>query len=259
MRSRLSLPAVVCCCLAALVAGGSGGCTTVTPPKNPKDPVAVYLCDYGVHSSLLLPTGRGEFVEYAWGDWGYSSKHSVGPHDALGALFLSGGSALGRRYHLSLQGQPPPVVNNGPDQVAKVVPIEAARDKVAGLVQELDERYRAGEGEPRYNPVNGMTYVRDSRHYSIFYNCNHLTKWCLWKLDCEVGGFTAHANFAVAAPPRRSGRAPAVSTAATAPPRPPTASTSKGSLKSLGDQAAPVRSTSPRSKPQQARAEMDLR
>jgi len=48
----------------------AGGCTsTVIPPKRVTDPAAVFLTDYGRHSSLLLPDREGRLVEYAFGDW----------------------------------------------------------------------------------------------------------------------------------------------------------------------------------------------
>lgn len=181
-----------------LLAFTAGGCVTVTPPARPADPVTVYLCDYGVHSSLLLPTSDGRFVEYAYGDWGYSAKNSVGPHDALGALFLSGQAAFGRRYHDAMEdGCPPRKIENAPGQVARQDAIVAPRDAVSRLEDELDARYRSGVGDPLYNPVNRVTYVRDRAHYSFFNNCNHFTNWCLQQLGCRVSGVTTHANYVV--------------------------------------------------------------
>ena len=48
----------ILCCLCLLAPGLLGGCATIYPPQQHlSDPVAVYVADYGVHSSLLLPTG----------------------------------------------------------------------------------------------------------------------------------------------------------------------------------------------------------
>ena len=55
------------------------------PQQSLKEPVTVYVADYGVHSSLLLPTGDGRFVEYAFGDWGYAAQNHCLPQDAVGA------------------------------------------------------------------------------------------------------------------------------------------------------------------------------
>ena len=46
-----------------------GGCAATVIPREPAiDPVPVYLADYGIHSSLFLPTPDGRYVEYAFGD-----------------------------------------------------------------------------------------------------------------------------------------------------------------------------------------------
>ena len=42
----------------------AAGCaTTVRPQARPIDPVPVFLTDYGVHSSLMLPTADGNYVD----------------------------------------------------------------------------------------------------------------------------------------------------------------------------------------------------
>src|SRR5438045_2606308 len=87
-----------CRCILIFLIVASGGCATVRPPANPRDPVPVYLTDYGVHSSLLMPNGDGRFVEYYFGDWGFAVDNRNWPQDACGALLVSGQAALGRRY-----------------------------------------------------------------------------------------------------------------------------------------------------------------
>lgn len=258
MRRRPNILTLCGLLLACLT--GAGGCTTVTPPPRPADPVTVYLCDYGVHSSLLLPTNEGRFVEYAWGDWGYSAKNSVGPHDALGALFLSGSSAFGRRYHDAYQGKPPAVLHNGPDQTATVWPIEAPRERVSALVRDLDERYAEGAagGRTLFNPINEVTYVRDRRHYSIFNNCNHFTNACLERLGCRIGGFTAYANFAVSNPPggsEKTGPPATLPPASTSPTSRPSTVTA---LKAQGERIAPANSRTSGTRPIPLRAGLDM-
>jgi hypothetical protein len=263
MQRRL-ISLSLCTLLFACCRAGAGGCTTVTPPARPSDPVAVYLCDYGIHSSLLLPAGDGRrFVEYAWGDWGYSAKNSAWPQDAFGALFLSGSSAFGRRFVDAQEGgRPPAVLHNGPDQTARVFAIEAPRERVAALVRELDARYAEGAraGRTIYNPVNQVTYVPDRRHYSIFNNCNHFTNSCLQQLGCQIGGFTAHANYAVNQPTARESaqserpRTPAPSYPARPTTRPSTLTASKPG----GERAAPAGSRLAGSPTRPQRAGLDL-
>src|ERR1700722_10035619 len=76
-----------------------GGCGTVHPPTNPTDPIPVYLADYGVHSSVILPTEKGKFVEYVFGDWGFAvENHDWFIPDVPRALFFSTQAGFGRRF-----------------------------------------------------------------------------------------------------------------------------------------------------------------
>jgi hypothetical protein len=173
-----------------------GGCAATVIPQQPAvDPVPVYLADYGIHSSLFLPTPDGRFVEYAFGDWGYAAENKCWPHDALGALLVSFQSALGRRYYDCKPGQNRPVPDRKPNSMAK---IECEREAVNRVLQRLDERYRAGGSYRRKNPENGIVYVKDREHYSIANNCNHLTARSLQELGCEVRGLVIGSKFAVA-------------------------------------------------------------
>src|SRR5688572_14863201 len=92
---RISSTLLLLCFIACV----STGCaTTVRPQSKPIDPVPVFLTDYGVHSSLMLPTPEGRYVEYSFGDYGYAALNRGGPHNALGALLVSGQSGIGRRF-----------------------------------------------------------------------------------------------------------------------------------------------------------------
>jgi hypothetical protein len=184
--------------LAVLVGPGlclGGCCATVISQQPAIDPVPVYLADYGIHSSLFLPTPDGRYVEYAFGDWGYAAENKCWPHDALGALLVSFQSALGRRYYDVKPGMNRPIPDRKPNKMAR---IECEREAVNRLLQRLDERYRAGVGKRVKNPENGIVYVKDREHYSIANNCNHLTARSLQELGCEVRGLVIGSNFTVA-------------------------------------------------------------
>jgi hypothetical protein len=184
--------------LAVLVAPGMfvGGCAATVIPQQPAiDPVPVYLADYGIHSSLFLPTPDGRFVEYAFGDWGYAAENKCWPHDAVGALLISFQSALGRRYYDVKPGMDRPIPDRKPNTMAR---IECEREAVNRLLARLDARYRAGFGERVRNPENGIVYVKDSEHYSIANNCNHLTARALQELGCEVRGLVVGSSFTIA-------------------------------------------------------------
>src|SRR5688572_20725818 len=122
----------------------------------------------------------------------------TGPHDALGALFLSGASAVGRRFHPAENGRPPKVLRNGPVQTATKYRLVVAGKDVRKLERELDERYRRGaRKEEFYNDWNQVTYVRDDEPYGAFNNCNHMTARSLQKLGCRIDGLVGWASYTV--------------------------------------------------------------
>ena len=178
-----------------LSVAAAGGCaTTVRPDPRPVDPVAVFLADYGVHSSLMLPTPDGTFVEYSFGDFGYAALNRGGPHNALGALLVSGQSGIGRRF-LSVrpdEDRPRPAY-----KPLKVQRLYANRFQVYALVKELDRRYREGADTPVYNPITDNVFVKDTERYSFANNCNHMTGRMLRQLGCEVRGHTATSKFKI--------------------------------------------------------------
>jgi hypothetical protein len=192
------------CCLCLLACGLLGGCATVYPPQQTlKEPVTVYVADYGVHSSLLLPTGEGQFVEYAFGDWGYAAQNHCLPQDAVGALVLSFQSALGRRYHDLRPGETEPRPKERPWSLSRV---NCERADVDALLQRLNARYEAAlqNQKPVRNPDNGIDFVKDSEHYSMLNNCNHLTARSLEQLGCRVQGLVVSSKFNVAQQPGSS-------------------------------------------------------
>jgi hypothetical protein len=181
-----------------IFAVAGGGCaTTVRPAAQPIDPVAVFLTNYGVHSSLMLPTPDGRFVEYSFGDYGYAALNRGGPHNALGALFVSGQSGIGRRFLTVVPGEETPRPAWRPKNVQKIY---ANRFEVYALVKQLDQRFRAGatgNDEPVLNEITDTTFVKDTERYSIANNCNHMTARMLRQLGCEVKGNTAASAFKV--------------------------------------------------------------
>ena len=174
-----------------------GGCAaTIYPQAHPIRPTAVYVADYGIHSSLLLPTGNGRYVEYAFGDWNFAALNHCGPQDALGALLISFQSTLGRRFVDVQPGQADPhPVHPSPHRMQVVYVPE---DRVAQVVRELDDRYQRG-GRALHNPENDTDYVRDdTEHYWVGNNCNHLTARCLEQMGCDVRGLVVLSKFDVA-------------------------------------------------------------
>jgi len=181
-----------------------GGCAaTISPQPTPQRPTAVYVADYGIHSSLLLPTGNGRYVEYAFGDWGYAALNHCLPQDALGALLVSFQSALGRRYVDVQPGQSDPHPVH--PQPVKLQVVYVPQDRVDRVLQELDERYQRG-GQPVHNPENDTDYVKDNtEHYWVGNNCNHLTARWLEEMGCGVHGLVVLSKFEVVPPQKASG------------------------------------------------------
>ncbi|HXE55364.1 MAG TPA: hypothetical protein VN541_20235 [Tepidisphaeraceae bacterium] len=170
-----------------------GGCAAVYPQQQPKNPTAVYLADYGVHSSLMLPTDDGRYVEYAFGDWNYAAMNHCWPNDALGALLVSTHSTLGRRYLDVLPGQTVPhPVHYVPRHLTVIY---ASREAVRRVVDEMNARWRRDCTTVQHNPENDMDYVPDSEHYWIANNCNHLTARCLQEMGCDIWGLVVVSNF----------------------------------------------------------------
>src|SRR4051794_37158104 len=66
----------VCLVFVALLRPGVTGCGgPVRPPANVRDPVPIYVTDYGRHSTLLLPTDDGRLEEFAFGDWDWLAAY----------------------------------------------------------------------------------------------------------------------------------------------------------------------------------------
>lgn len=177
------------------------GCARVQPVTQTEliDPVQVYIGDYGVHSSLFLPTQDARFVEYAFGDWGYAVENRNMPQDAIGALTVSWGAGFGRMYH-------PAAADSGlPNPARKPAVLHAVtcdRSDVYALIDRLDvrfERLRDRHGAAVVNHETSMSWVREDRNkrYSIANNCNHMTARTLKELGCQVSGVVVWSNFSV--------------------------------------------------------------
>jgi hypothetical protein len=171
----------------AVVISGSG-CASVTPPKTPPpDPVTVFVTDYGIHSSLVLPVrdDDGLYIEYAFGDFGYAALNRDGPIDAIGALLWSFGSGIGRQYLRVPPGGTVPVLIYAPNRMTRIT---ASRAKVDALLIELEARYNDGIGPIVHNELTKINWRKDRQHYSLFNNCNQLTARQLRGLGYDVRG-----------------------------------------------------------------------
>ncbi len=163
------------------------GCSaTITPPAKPVNPAVVFVTDYGRHSSVLLPAPEGHYVEYAFGDWGWFALRNKGPLDAVGALFFSGNSALGRRQIVLYDENPTQVA--GTIGAVRVLKIDAPGAKVDALRAQLDGLYQKHIDTVTYQPFSRLWFVKYHGGYNLFHNCNHVTADWLREIDCTIRG-----------------------------------------------------------------------
>ena len=183
-----------------LLATLGGGCAAkVIPPMHPASPVAVYVTDYGRHSSLLLPTNDGHLIEYAYGDWDYYALSKYRWYIGATALFYSDASGLGRR-----------ILPYPQDEEAlckllcskRVLKLQIDQRKVFELLNDLDDRYHKHIDSLVYNKDQALYFVRDDSHYSVFHTCNQATADWLIRLGCTVEGWPILSNFELAQVPR---------------------------------------------------------
>jgi hypothetical protein len=177
----------------------STGCyTLVNPPIAPAHPTEVYLCDYGVHSSLLLPIGGRKYVEFLYGDWNWAALGHNKPWDAVGALCYSQQSTLGRRFVETLPGETIPRPIEPPlTQVGIIVNREGCQQ----VVQELMWRWEQHKSTA-IATGSELSYVKDDEPYSWTHDCNYLTADCLREMGCKIDGIPIWSNFRVGEPAR---------------------------------------------------------
>jgi hypothetical protein len=155
----------------------------------------VYLCDYGVHSSLLLPVARGRYVEYLYGDWNWAALCHNSWLDALGAIFWSRQSTLGRRYVTQIPGQAMPIP---PDGAKTEIPIAVNGDDCQKVLSEMATRWKSQRATALPEPTNGdFWYVKDSQPYNWLHDCNLNTADSLREMGCQIQGYAVWSKFKV--------------------------------------------------------------
>ena len=65
-------------------------CTATLQLKpEPQDPVEFFLSDQGRHSSLLLPSSTGEWIEFTYGEWEWFAKNNDHWYRVPAVLFFN--------------------------------------------------------------------------------------------------------------------------------------------------------------------------
>ncbi|HYO08812.1 MAG TPA: DUF2459 domain-containing protein [Tepidisphaeraceae bacterium] len=189
---RRAIPIIIMLTLLATIHAGCAT-TVVTPPPAPGS-VAVFLTDYGRHSSILLPNDAGVLTEFAFGDYQWFALGETSMGKAVRAMLFSSGSTLGRRT-LAPTGEAEQVARaTGAAHVAR---FEAPRERVDALRSQLDARFEERIDTVTYNPLSQLWFVRDEESYGLLHNCNHVTARWLRALGCEIRGTAMFSNFKV--------------------------------------------------------------
>ncbi|MBD2560158.1 MULTISPECIES: DUF2459 domain-containing protein [Nostoc] len=166
---------------------------TIVLPADPVEPITIYVTDYGWHSRMVLPTGKDELIQYAYGDWNYFALNQQDFKNGAAALLLLTQGTLGRRKFsniIELQQ----IIQQ---QDYTLLSLEVAQAKVKQLLKLLDERFNRNLATSIENPQTGLTLVKDERKYTLLHNSNHeIVEWLKY-LDCQIDGFVMWANFQV--------------------------------------------------------------
>ncbi|WP_193199033.1 DUF2459 domain-containing protein [Nostoc sp. MG11] len=166
---------------------------TIVPPADPVEAIAIYVVDYGWHSRLVLPSGNGELIQYAYGDWNYFALNQQDLKNGLAALLLPTQGTLGRRKFSNL-AELQQIIQQ---QDYTLLSLEVAQTKVTQLLKLLDESFNRNIATSIKNSQTGLTLVKNEQKYTLLQNSNHkIVEW-LQDLDCQVYGFVMWANFRV--------------------------------------------------------------
>lgn len=184
-------------CVALLTALAGCGPMQIRAPRVAGAPAAVYLADYGRHSSLILPRPGGARVEYAYGWWPWFALNHQQWYDAIPLFIFPGEGALARRS-LPEDADAETLRRDLGLEHVELISVEPAR--AAALLAHLDAAYEAHRDAEIANPATAMTCVPSDRAYSLINNCNTaVTEW-LETLGCGLCGQTFLANFDVESP-----------------------------------------------------------
>lgn len=178
----------------------TAGCATrVIPPPSPAEPVGVFVADYGLHSSLVLPAAlRGDgstgAVVYAYGEWEWYALGNEAWWRAPGVVLLPNPGALGRREVGATPHAETLLLALGAAGIAEAT---VERERAGALLRDLDARWEARAETRVRNSRVGLDFVRDERDYWMFHHCNTQTAEWLEALGCRVSGVTIGSTFVI--------------------------------------------------------------
>lgn len=179
--------------LLLLLAGiALGGCQhSIKPPESVRQPVRVFVIDYGRHASLALPKEDSRLIEWSWGDWNWYALERTGAAEGLQALFASPRSTLSRRELAPASDSRELAARVGAEEV---IGLEVERERANALQRRLEARWLRRRDQA-VTHASGRVFVPDDARYSLFNNSVHeLARW-LEALGAEVSGTGVTANF----------------------------------------------------------------
>lgn len=181
--------------LLALLTTALCGCTyQVRPPIDPRDPVSVFIADYGFHSTLLLPRADGSVVEYAYGEREWFARNHEEWFRVAPVLLWPTPAVLGRR-ELAAPPRYDALREHIRPEALHEVPVE--RSAAARLARKLDADFDSRRAEAIENRRLGMTFVPYDPPYSLLSHCNMFVAQWLREMGCEVTGLAAIADYRV--------------------------------------------------------------
>lgn len=175
----------------------------ITPPAVLRDPVTVYIADYGEHGSLLLPGEDGGVVEFAFGQWDWFALNRHEWYRAVLILLAPSPGALGTRPLPDPRADVGLATRIGAEAL---IPLSVEREDADALRRELRRRYdearRAAPhgGREVFNAQQQMSFVRYGTFHPLICDCNSTVAEWLTALGCRVGGNRLLAEFDVVDP-----------------------------------------------------------
>lgn len=173
----------------------STGCAThVKPPVDVQTPATVYIADYGLHSSLLLPDATQGLVEFAFGDWEWFALNHDQWYDALRIAIFPGRGTLGTRAL--------PAVTTGDELPQWLGPVQAhalvvEKERAGKLLQRLQAEYARGVDEAVLNSQTSLWCAPTTGKYRPLKNCNAAVAGWLEELGCRVHGPRIGSEFVI--------------------------------------------------------------
>jgi hypothetical protein len=166
----------------------------VIPPTEVREPVPVFLSEYGRHTRLALPNDSQLFFEYGFGEWNFYGLEKQGVFSALRAISGGGEGAFSRRKLPFALDEVDFRYAAGGDRAARMW---VERSLADNLRHELEGRWRANAASVVIRQLDQVPVSRDPTPYHLFGNSNHAVANWLKRLGCRVHGAPITSNFEI--------------------------------------------------------------